>query len=299
MIYLEYGVLNADSLMQQVNKDEAIEYTQKLNKEKNTKNTFNHLCHIIDIVSLEDPFMGVVLYDGIGQITGVINSIKLSDTFRVGSVVLLKCKFVTLNELLCPNIQSQNYDDSYVLSIEGYRQVAFVNNKTDNCSVQNKPKRKREEEETIELSDSQLSKKTKYDDEEKKDLLLLDQLLLKQPQSYVNTVGLIYKIGEIEEVECNNQKINKRNFTIVDKSKTKIMVAVWGKQAEKFKYQIGDVIMFINILFVNYNGASLSVTKGTYIKIVDSNTTIKHAKDLYDWSFELRNKKTNKKSRKN
>jgi ssDNA-binding replication factor A large subunit len=63
-----------------------------------------------------------------------------------------------------------------------------------------------------------------------------------------------------------------------------VKVAVWGKQAEEFKFNLGNVLIISKIKISQFNGVSLSVQWETALmKVEDSWNHIEEANELRIW----------------
>ena len=65
-----------------------------------------------------------------------------------------------------------------------------------------------------------------------------------------------------------------RNGRIIDKTCTEVIIALWGSEAEDCKFEIGEAIMFNDVLLTNYGGISLSVIRPTKLIKLDSSHPI-------------------------
>ena len=63
-----------------------------------------------------------------------------------------------------------------------------------------------------------------------------------------------------------------------------VKVAVWGKQAEEFKFQLGNILIISKIKISQFNGVSLSVQWETALmKVEDDWKHIEEANELRNW----------------
>ena len=110
---------------------------------------------------------------------------------------------------------------------------------------------------------------------------LFNELVKKKCESLVDVIGIITEIGELKKIKKNDLSI--RNFKMVDKTKTIITFALWGKQAESFDSKIGSVLLINKAKITNYGGLSLSVIRISEIIKINPNSNNKIANDLYEW----------------
>ena len=114
-----------------------------------------------------------------------------------------------------------------------------------------------------------------------KKFTLFNELVQKKCESLVDVIGVITEIGELKTIKKNNLSI--RNFKMVDKTKTIITFALWGKEAESFNSKVGSVLVINKAKITNYGGLSLSVIRISEIIKIQDNSGNQMANDLYDW----------------
>lgn len=111
---------------------------------------------------------------------------------------------------------------------------------------------------------------------------ILDQLVLKEPDSLVDVIGIIVDIGEIKTIpKLNNLSI--RNVILADVSNTSVSVAFWGKQAEEFSFKIGCCLLINKVKVTNYNGVSLSVMRISELLEMKKEYDVEICNRLIEW----------------
>ena len=149
------------------------------------------------------------------------------------------------------------------------------------------------DEQKIELV---MTKKTKIEEyfetvQEKsfeiKDKILhqLKDISLMKDGEIVSTIAVIVSIDDCKEIIPKNKNpIMLRNFIIADQTLQGVKVAVWGKQAEEFKFNLGNVLIISKIKISHFNGVSLSVQWETALmKVEDNWNHIEEANELRIW----------------
>lgn len=99
---------------------------------------------------------------------------------------------------------------------------------------------------------------------------------------HINVAGIIVEICEIRKIKSKND-LSLRNIWIIDKTNTKLRIALWGKDAEKFKADIGTVIMIYNGFVTKFEGFTLSVIKKSYFVLCDENDASSVIDDIREW----------------
>ena len=108
-------------------------------------------------------------------------------------------------------------------------------------------------------------------------LSLLDTL---KPDSLINVLGLITHVDTEVRKLPNKDDLSIHNFKIIDTTSESVSVAVWGKEAEEFFFEVGDIIDIAKCKLTNYGGKSLSVLWST---------TLRRIEVLYDITPEVSN----------
>lgn len=131
--------------------------------------------------------------------------------------------------------------------------------------------------------------KSKVDYNQLTFLVYLDDSLVEK---YLNVAGVITEIEECRKLK-NKNDISIRNIYIMDKTNTKLRVALWGKDAENFSdrssssalslSKCGDIIMIYNGFLTKFNGFTLSVVKKSYFVIMTETDKSDLLNDLREW----------------
>ena len=111
----------------------------------------------------------------------------------------------------------------------------------------------------------------------------IDQIIFKGENSSINVVGVLTKISAQEKiVDKYGKSLDLLNIYILDKTKTTIRIAFWGKQALRFSYKIGNILVFKDITVRKFNGISLSVNRNCVVSdLTGSNITA--VRNLITW----------------
>ena len=113
----------------------------------------------------------------------------------------------------------------------------------------------------------------------------LKDISLMKDGEIVSTIAVIVSIDDCKEIIPKNKNpIMLRNFIIADQTLQGVKVAVWGKQAEEFKFNLGNVLIISKIKISHFNGVSLSVQWETALmKVEDNWNHIEEANELRIW----------------
>ena len=122
-------------------------------------------------------------------------------------------------------------------------------------------------------------------DEKYKHLIPLIDLNSKQDKDVVSVIGVIDQIEDCKVITPKGKdQISLRNFFILDQSKQSFKVAVWGKQAEEFKFEYGNILLITKAKISNFNGITLSIQWETnMVKVEDDWDHISIANSLREW----------------
>ena len=120
----------------------------------------------------------------------------------------------------------------------------------------------------------------------------LDVLDSLKPDSIISVLGLISQVDTVRTSVPNKDDFSLRNFRIIDTTSQSVSVAVWGKEAEEFSFELGDIVDISKCKLTNFGGRSLSVLWSTTLRKVDLQhdltTEVSH---LVDLSLNLNNKR--------
>jgi hypothetical protein len=113
----------------------------------------------------------------------------------------------------------------------------------------------------------------------------LNEISQMKDGEIVSTIAVIVSIEDCKEITPKNKNpILLRNFIIADQTMQSVKVAVWGKQAEEFKFQLGNILIISKIKISQFNGVSLSVQWETALmKVEDDWKHIEEANELRNW----------------
>ena len=105
---------------------------------------------------------------------------------------------------------------------------------------------------------------------------LLNDLITKPTKSLQNVIAILSQLdSELKLIKGKKSgSIYLRNGRIIDKTCTEVIIALWGSEAEDCKFEIGEAIMFNDVLLTNYGGISLSVIRPTKLIKLDSSHPI-------------------------
>lgn len=100
--------------------------------------------------------------------------------------------------------------------------------------------------------------------------------------SHCDVAGVIKAIGNLETVteKSKNEEVKKRDLTIVDETKTEIVLTIWRATAINFTAEVGSVLIGRGVRVSVYNGITLSATANSSIEF-DPNLT--EAAELKAW----------------
>lgn len=100
------------------------------------------------------------------------------------------------------------------------------------------------------------------------DLSTISQIYAAEPNIPINTIAIIFEIGESINITTKDDKeLLKREITIVDKSEEVIKLILWSNEAEHFKIDKASVIII--------NKARIKDYKQTRVITYGRETTIK------------------------
>ena len=122
-------------------------------------------------------------------------------------------------------------------------------------------------------------------DEKYKHISPLIDLNSKQDKDVVSVIGIIDQVEDCKVITPKGkEQISLRNFYIIDQSKQSFKVAVWGKQAEEFKFEYGNILLIIKAKISNFNGITLSIQWETnMVRVEDDWDHISIANNLREW----------------
>ena len=108
---------------------------------------------------------------------------------------------------------------------------------------------------------------------------------LQKEGSLINVIGIINKIDDIKTITPKNKEpIKIKNFYLIDQANKELKVALWGNQAEEFRFSIGTILILKKVKLTTFSGVSLSIQWETVIdEYLKEWTHIEEANDLRDW----------------
>ncbi len=112
-----------------------------------------------------------------------------------------------------------------------------------------------------------------------------------KPDSIISVLGLISQVDTVRTLP-NKDDLSLRNFRIIDTTSQSVSVAVWGKEAEEFSFEIDDIVDISKCKLTNFGGRSLSVLWSTTLRKVDlQHDLTTEVSKLVDFSLNLKNKR--------
>ena len=229
---------------------------------------FNDSIHIVDELTLNETY-----------IVSNASLKKSNPNFSLWSSDALKstnhfeiCITKDTNFILCTNEDSDPHETT--IDLEKFNKVATLSQDTNDTYKSNK-----KETETQNFGTS-LTRSEKY-----KHLIPLNEVSLKKENSFLNVIGIINKIDNLKTITPRQKEpIKLKNFYLIDQSKMEIRVAVWGKQAEEFQFNIGTILLLSKVKLTRFGGVSLSIQWETnFVEIIKECTNNEVANDLRDW----------------
>ena len=88
----------------------------------------------------------------------------------------------------------------------------------------------------------------------------IDQISKYEALRTIDVVGIVTVIGELTQIKLKTNGVQKdrRNVTIVDKSKIQIQVSLWGQNARLNGYEVGQTIAIRGARVSDYGGKTLN-----------------------------------------
>ncbi|OLL22101.1 Replication factor A protein 1 [Neolecta irregularis DAH-3] len=98
----------------------------------------------------------------------------------------------------------------------------------------------------------------------------------------IDVIGVVKEVHDLSEItsKTTQKPISKRDLTIVDSSQYSIRLTLWGKQAQNFSTDEGNVIAVKGVKVSDFNGRSLSMYSSSTMSV---NPDIDEAHSLKGW----------------
>jgi hypothetical protein len=114
--------------------------------------------------------------------------------------------------------------------------------------------------------------------------ILIQDICKHQVNSLVSVIGIINDIEDLDDISTKNvDQLALKRFTIIDNSSKTAKVALWGEEAKNFKFEIGTVLMLLDVKITNFGGRSFSVLRVSGIIDVSDNDLIPFCVELKEW----------------
>ena len=114
--------------------------------------------------------------------------------------------------------------------------------------------------------------------------ILIQDICKHQVNSLVSVIGIINDIEDLDDISTKKgELLALKRFTIIDNSSKTAKVALWGEEAKNFKFEIGTVLMLLDVKITNFGGRSFSVLRVSGIIDVSDNDLIPFCVELKEW----------------
>jgi hypothetical protein len=105
----------------------------------------------------------------------------------------------------------------------------------------------------------------------------------------MNVMGVVCSVGELDKTRPksseNKKPLDIRRIELVDKTGKRVNLSLWGREAQKSQFKIGDIVLVLKGVVANYMGEwGLKKHVQTDVTILSEGTTYQEEyRALRDW----------------
>jgi hypothetical protein len=114
----------------------------------------------------------------------------------------------------------------------------------------------------------------------------LDQVCLFHNETKLNIIAIIEHIGEVENMNAKNYASNLkvRRVSLIDNTNVSVVCQFFGKEATKFEYKVGDILLIGKVVAKPYNKKiSLCIYRETIVNVLNESSSLAPYKTLKEW----------------